>query len=121
MNPVNWFEIPAKDINESKAFYETVFGIEMRLTEMGPLTMAWFPADPEGTGATGTLIQSESYNPSYDGTMVYLSVKSIENTLEKVKENGGKVINEKMDIGEYGFVAHFEDNAGNRVGLHSVS
>ena len=121
MNPVNWFEIPAKDIKESKAFYEYVFSIEMQLTEMGPLTMAWFPFGEQNTpGATGTLVQAESYNPSHDGTMVYFSVESIEDTLVKVKEKGGKVITEKMDIGEYGFVAHFEDNAGNRIGLHST-
>ena len=120
MNPVNWFEIPAKDINESKAFYESVFGYEMQITEMGPLTMAWFPMEQGAGGATGTLVQAESYNPSYDGTMVYFSVESIEDTLANVKEKGGKVITEKMDIGEYGFVAHFEDNAGNRVGLHST-
>lgn len=120
MNPVNWFEIPAKDIKESKAFYEAIFGIEMQLTEMGPLTMAWFPMQQDAPGATGTLVQAESYNPSYDGTMVYFSVESIEDTLTKVEEKGGKIIRGKMDIGEYGFVGHFEDNAGNRVGLHSV-
>lgn len=120
MNPVNWFEIPAKDINESKTFYEAVFGIEMQLTEMGPLKMAWFPMEQDAPNATGTLVEAESYNPSYDGTMVYFSVESIEDTLVKAKENGGKVITEKMDIGEYGFVGHFEDNAGNRVGIHST-
>ena len=120
MNPVNWFEIPAKDINESKAFYEYVFGIEMQLTEMDPLTMAWFPMEQDAPGATGTLVQAESYNPSHDGSMVYFSVESIEDTLAKIQEKGGKVLNEKMSIGEYGFVAHFEDNAGNRVALHST-
>ena len=120
MNPVNWFEIPAKDINESKAFYEKVFGIEMEISEMGSLTMAWFPFDQEKPGCTGTLVQSEAYNPSYDGSMVYFSVEDVAPALEKVKENGGKVVNEKMSIGEYGFVGHFEDIAGNRVGLHST-
>lgn len=119
MNPVNWFEIPAKDINESKKFYDHIFGYDLKITEMGPLTMGWFPFDNEKPGATGTLVQAESYTPSYEGTMVYFSVESIENTLAKVKEKGGKVISDKMDIGEYGFVAHFEDIAGNRIGLHS--
>jgi predicted enzyme related to lactoylglutathione lyase len=26
-----------------------------------------------------------------------------------------------MAIGEYGFIAHFEDTEGNRVALHSMS
>lgn len=99
MNPVNWFEIPAKDINESKAFYEYVFDIEMQVTEMGPLTMAWFPFDHEKPGCAGTLVEAESYNPSHNGSMVYSFVESIESTLAKVKESGGKVIAEKVDIG----------------------
>ncbi|MDZ7767481.1 MAG: hypothetical protein U5K00_24205 [Melioribacteraceae bacterium] len=77
MNPVNWFEIPAKDINESKAFYEYVFDIEMQVTEMGPLTMAWFPFDHEKPGCAGTLVEAESYNPSHDGSTVYFSVDDV--------------------------------------------
>jgi predicted enzyme related to lactoylglutathione lyase len=51
--------------------------------------------------------------------MVYFSVPDIETVLDRVSANGGKIIQEKMSIGEYGFVAHFEDCEGNRVSLHS--
>ena len=39
--------------------------------------------------------------------------------LENVKNNSGEVINPKTSIGEYGFVGHFVDSEGNRIGLHS--
>ncbi len=120
MNPVNWFEIPAKDIQESKMFYDYVFGFDLQINEMGPLTMAWFPFDQEKPGCTGTLVQADTYTPSHDGSMVYFSVDHIEETLDRAREKGGKILNKKMSIGEYGFVAHFEDNAGNRIGLHST-
>ena len=81
--------------------------------------MAWFPMKESATGSTGTLVKAESYNPSYAGTLVYFSVEDIDGTLKKVSENGGKILNPKMSIGEYGFVAHFEDSEGNRVALHS--
>lgn len=119
MNPVAWFEIPAPDINKSKSFYDYIFGMDIQINEFGGEIMGWFPFDPTKAGCSGALIQSESYIPSYDGTMVYFSVDDIIGTLSKVKEKGGKVITQKMSIGEYGFVAHFEDIAGNRVGLHS--
>lgn len=119
MNPVNWFEIPAKDIKESKAFYDAVFGYDLQIVEMGDTVMAWFPFDPEKPGVTGSLVQYDGYVPSHDGSMVYFSVEDVADYLEKVKSNGGKVVSEKMSIGEYGFVGHFEDVAGNRVGLHS--
>jgi len=36
--------------------------------------MVWFPFVPDAGGATGALIQQESYVPSHDGSMVYISV-----------------------------------------------
>lgn len=120
MNPVNWFEIPVKNINESKAFYEAAFGFEMLIHKMGDILMAWFPSANNESGASGSLIEGESYEPSHLGSMVYFSVDDIEAVLTKVVENKGKILNAKMDIGEYGFFAHFEDIAGNRIGLHSM-
>ncbi len=117
MNPVNWFEIPVKDIDRAKKFYESVFGCTMELRELGPLTMCWFPMK-EGPGSTGALVKAESYVPSHSGTLVYITVSEIDDTLAKVEKSGGKILNPKKSIGEYGFVGHFEDCEGNRVGLH---
>lgn len=120
-NPVNWFEIPATDLNRAKAFYESALDTQLALNEMGPLKMAWFPMGEDMAttpGATGTLVQHESYTPSYEGTLVYFSVEDINATLAKIESAGGKTINPKMPIGQHGFVAHFEDTEGNRVALH---
>lgn len=118
-NPVNWFEIPVNDLDRAKDFYEHVLETELSLNEMGPLQMAWFPTAADAAGSTGTLIKAEGYTPSHDGTMVYFGVENIDATLGRVAEKGGKILNPKMSIGEYGFVAHFEDSEGNRVALHS--
>jgi predicted enzyme related to lactoylglutathione lyase len=119
MNPVNWFEIPVIDLERAKRFYESLLGIKLTKTEMGPLKMAWFPMVQGASGATGTLVQVEGYTPSHAGTLVYLSVDDLDGILTKVKANGGKTLVPKMGIGEYGFIAHFEDSEGNRVALHS--
>ena len=120
MNPVNWFEIPTKDINRAKSFYEKVFGVKLDLQNMDNLKMAWFPMEDDAPGSTGSLVQADAYKPSYEGTLVYFSVEDIDGTLTKVEKNGGKILNKKMSIGEYGFVGHFEDTEGNRVALHSM-
>lgn len=120
-NPVNWFEIPAADLQRAQAFYEAVLEVELDLNEMGPLKMAWFPMVRDGDGATGTLVENENYTPSYAGSLVYFSVEDIEEVLARIEANGGKVLNGKTSIGEYGYVAHFEDSEGNRVALHSQS
>ncbi len=118
-NPVNWFEIPVADLNRAKIFYEAVLGYELSLQEMGPMRMAWFPMERGAPFATGSLVQAESYTPSRAGSMVYFSVASIEKALEAVERAGGSIINGKTPIGEFGFVAHFEDSEGNRVALHA--
>ena len=82
-NAINWFEIPAADLNRAKSFYENVLGYELTLNEMGPLKMAMFPMEQGGSGSTATLIQAESYVPSHQGSMVSFSVEDIESSLAR--------------------------------------
>jgi len=119
MNLVNWFEIPVKNLSKAKAFYEYVLGVELKLEEMGPMKMAWFPATQGAPGTTGSLVLSDGYEPSHKGSVVYFTVPDIEKALARIKEKGGKGLMPKMSIGEWGFIAQFEDCEGNRVALHS--
>ena len=59
-----------------------------------------------------------SVEPSHNGTTVYLSVEAIDPTLDDIKKAGGKTLIPRTSIGEFGFMAHFEDSEGNRVALH---
>lgn len=118
-NAVNWFEIPATDLDRAKNFYETVFGYKLTNMEMGPTIMAMFPIEQGAANAPGAIIKGEGYVPSHEGSMVYFSVEDIDGTLSKISKNGGSVLNPKMGIGENGFVAMFNDCEGNRVALHS--
>ncbi|WP_421877219.1 VOC family protein [Marinoscillum sp.] len=117
-NPVGWFEIPVNDMDRAKKFYDAVFSIDINIQDFGNLLMGWFPSDLESHGSSGTLVKAESYVPSHEGTMVYFSVEEIDEVLPGIEPAGGKIINKKQSIGEYGFVAHFEDCEGNRVALH---
>lgn len=117
-NPVNWFEIPVGDLARAKRFYESVLAVELVESEMGPNKMAWFPMEMGATGAAGTLIKADGYNASHDGSLVYLHVDTIDPTLELINSNGGRTLMPRMDIGQHGFIAHFEDTEGNRVALH---
>jgi uncharacterized protein len=119
VNLVNWFEIPVNDLERARRFYESVLGIGLTMTEVGPLKMAWFPMAEGSQGASGSLVQAEGYTPSRAGTLVFLTVDDIEGTLARVKTNGGRTLLPKVGLGEYGFIAHFEDSEGNRVALHS--
>ena len=120
-NPVVWFEIPTADLKRAIGFYEHVFDVTLEQHEMGPLTMAWFPMKEGEMGAPGSLVQSEHYTPSAEGTLVYFSVADIETACSKATAQGGTVLQEKKSIGEFGFVGILLDTEGNRIGIHSQS
>ena len=120
MNPVNWFEIPVKDMARAKKFYTTVLEKELTDMQMPGMEMAAFPMKQEAPFATGALVKSENYEPCSNGVTVYFFCDDLNNELGRVEANGGKVLNPKMSIGEHGFVAHILDTEGNRVALHSM-
>ncbi|MTI41923.1 VOC family protein [Fulvivirga lutimaris] len=120
-NAVNWFEIPAKDFNRAKSFYEDVLDAKFEtqtMEEMG-MTMAFFPADWEN-GIGGGIAFGPGYEPSDKGAVIYLNGgDDLTTPLSKVEKAGGKVIVPKTSLGPNGFMAHFIDSEGNRVAFHS--
>ena len=119
-NVANWFEIPVKDLERAARFYEKLFDVKLVREEMAGMKLAMFPFTQDAPGAAGALIQGRSYEPSHAGAVVYFGVSDIEDMLGRVGANGGKTLLPKKSIGEYGFIAHFEDPEGNRLALHSM-
>lgn len=122
-NVVGWFELPVNDMERAILFYEKVFDFKIERHQMGELDMGWFPANPEGIGAMGSLVRHpDFYKPSHDGPLIYFTAHSgeLQNELARVESAGGKVLMEKKQISEsVGFMALVEDTEGNRVALHS--
>jgi len=124
-NPVGWFEIYVQDMSRAKAFYEAVFQGELSemknpATENLPDMEMWaFPTSMEGYGAPGALVRMKGC-PSGGGTLVYFSCEDCSIEAARAASNGGKVVNEKMPIGEYGFIAIVSDTESNVIGLHSM-
>lgn len=120
-NSLNWFEIPALDINRSKAFYENIFEITMEPVSMPGAEMAFFPWTPGSGKATGAVVQGENHKPSMDGSKIYLNANpNMDNVLSRVEAAGGKVLVPKMNIGEHGNIAFIMDTEGNNIGIHSI-
>ena len=119
-NAINWVEIPAKDFDKAKTFYETILDATMQPMESMGMKMAFFPFDmKEGIG--GSIMQGPGYEPSDKGTLAYLNGgDDLSVILSRVEKAGGKILLPKMTIGANGFMAHFLDCEGNRVGLHSM-
>ncbi|MCG8573509.1 MAG: VOC family protein [Flavobacteriales bacterium] len=120
-NNINWFEIPADNIERAKTFYETIFEIEMAQQEMNGMKLAFFPYEMGSGKAAGALAQSEQHKPSMDGSILYLNGGSdLSNVLNRIEGAGGKVLMPKTKINEeIGYMAFFLDTEGNRLALHS--
>ena len=62
-----------------------------------------------------------SSDTSSAGALVYLNGgDDLSVTLSKVEAAGGKILLPKTAIGPNGFMAHFTDTEGNKIGLHSM-
>jgi uncharacterized protein len=120
-NAVNWFEIPAADLDRAQRFYESVLGTTLRREQMGDEQLAVFPYEQPGAG--GCLQRaSRPVSPSREGTRVYLDASpSLDAVLERVVTAGGRVATPKVALPPgMGFFAHIEDSEGNVVGLHAL-
>lgn len=121
-NMVPWFEIPVRDMDRAKGFYEKTFNIQIQVMDFGGLIMGWFPNAGEAKGATGSLIKQESYIPSHEGTLIYFGSENVQNELDRIDDAGGKILQGKTQISEeHGYMGVFEDSEGNRIALHSRS
>lgn len=120
INPVNWFEIYVQDIDRAKAFYESVFQVTLTKLDNPDLEMWTFPMEEDGMGATGALVKMEGAPSGGNSTLVYFSCEDCAEESSRVADSGGRVQQEKMTIGEYGFIALAFDTEGNMFGLHSM-
>jgi predicted enzyme related to lactoylglutathione lyase len=119
-NPVGWFEIYVQDMGRAKAFYETVFAVQLATLECPGIEMLAFPMMQEGYGATGALVKMPGFASGGNSVLVYFSCADCAVEAARVKKAGGQVVKEKMSIGQYGFIALATDTEGNMIGLHSM-
>lgn len=119
-NVVNWFEIPVKDLNRAKKFYENLLGVKMQDMPMPGMEMAAFPWVQGGEYSAGAIVRSDAHQVAQGGTIVYFTCEDVAKAGAKADEIGGKMIRDKTSIGEHGFIALVQDSEGNMVGLHST-
>jgi uncharacterized protein len=119
-NPVGWFEIYVQDMGRAKAFYQSVFGVELSQLESPGMEMWAFPMKPDGTGASGALVRMAGFGSGGTSVLVYFSCTDCAVEAAKAAKAGGRVQKEKMSIGQYGYIALVVDTEGNMIGLHSI-
>jgi predicted enzyme related to lactoylglutathione lyase len=114
-NSIVHFEIPADDVERAQRFYRKAFGWKIS----DPWKMSYFLVETKRKGEDGInggLMQRKNPGQPF---MNYISVKSIDDSLQKVQQAGGSICTPKTEIGQgMGWIAAFQDTEGNLMGFH---
>lgn len=124
MNPVVHFEFPAADRRRISEFYTNVFGWQAQQLgpEMGDYVVVMTsegdengrPKNP-GTINGGFYQTTSEMGPQYPS--VVIAVDEINESIQKIKDAGGKIQGEPMDIPGVGKFVSFIDTEGNRLSI----
>lgn len=116
-SPLVWFDIPARDLDRAVAFYAAVLARPVAKQQFPEVAIAVLPHE-EGE-VTGCLYPSDE-PPAAHGPLLYFSCAGrLDEAIEEVEPNGGRVLKGRHPIGPYGFRAVVLDSEGNRIALHS--
>ena len=106
-----YVEIPAADVDRSAAFYQDVFGWNIRKRGDGTTAFDDTLGEVSGTWVTG---RPASGDP---GLLVYVMVDDAAATVDAVVAHGGEIVRPiGADAPE--ITARFRDPAGNVIGLY---
>lgn len=109
--PVVAFQIRGRNAAALRAFYEQMFGWEIRTDNpLGVATIAPGIGGPE-IGVGGTIFPGE---PS---VILFIQVADLKESLAKAVESGGKRVMEPFDVPNGPTIAQITDPEGNAVGL----
>jgi uncharacterized protein len=124
MNPVVHFEMPAEDRKRMVKFYSTVFGWQAQQLgpEMGEYVVVTTAESnetgrPKMGGAINGGFYQKTEDPLSNHPSVVIAVDDINNAIKKIKNAGGKVLNEPMEIPGVGSFSSFIDTEGNRLSI----
>lgn len=119
VNPVGWFDIHVANLDRAKKFYETVFDVQLFDLPVEWGKQALFPFDHESPNISGALVEKADFVQGGNNTVIYFETEDCLAEEQRIEKAGGKVVQSKLHIGEFGYVSIFIDTEGNTVGLHS--
>jgi predicted enzyme related to lactoylglutathione lyase len=122
MNGVNLFNLPVDNMARAKEFFRKTFGWDFMATGMDgdhhfattvPTDENGLPIEPGGIN--GGLLQRGTHEQQV--TSIFIKVNSIEDTIDKVENNGGKLVADKTPIADFAYFAQIKDTEGNLISL----
>jgi predicted enzyme related to lactoylglutathione lyase len=118
-NQVVWVDIPVLNLDRAIKFYSAILGAPVAKEEMPGMTIGVLPH--AGNDVGGCLFTSDKVKPSDQGPLLYLNTQGrLDVAIAAVEPHGGKILQNRHQIGPYGFRAVILDSEGNRIALHST-
>ena len=121
MNAINWFEIPALDLERAFQFYSSVLNGNVRKGTFGDGDLILFNV-PFNTGEAvgGSIVVRSDLKPNTMGALIYLNAfGKLSEAVSKVEQAGGQVLVPEIQLDKFGFSAIIIDTEGNKIGLLS--
>jgi len=121
MDKVQYFEIPADNVERAQKFYKTVFGWRTEAVPNMEYTMVHTVDTDEKTrmpkevGAiNGGMMKRMG---EVKAPVITVTVANIDDAIKKVEKNGGKLVMPKQEVPGMGWNAYVKDSEGNVIGV----
>jgi predicted enzyme related to lactoylglutathione lyase len=111
----SWVDLGSPDLDASVDFYSDLFGWEVPPSENVEQTGGYRRATKDGADVAGLMPLMQEGQPTAWTT--YIAVDDADATAAAVKENGGTVLAEPMDVMDLGRMAVFMDSTGAAFGI----
>jgi predicted enzyme related to lactoylglutathione lyase len=121
---VGFFEIHVDDFQRAQQFYHNVFG--WKFSESGGVPYEFYMIDNSTKGSAGLQEggmrkrEKPLADSGVSGAVCYIIVESIDEALEKITDNGGKVLTQKVLI-PAGYFAYALDTERNTFGIWELA
>jgi predicted enzyme related to lactoylglutathione lyase len=107
-----WRELATKDLAAAKNFYKEMFGWDLEQSKVTSLDYSEIHIDDAAVGGMMAIDASWRENPPPSHWSAYVAVDNADETVEKIKTNGGSVSVGPFDAPGVGRIARAGDPAG---------
>jgi uncharacterized protein len=105
-----WFELMTTDVSGAKKFYKNLLGWEMKDQPMDKFT--YTVVSSNGDEVAGIMTMPEDSKEMSPVWGIYITVDSMDKTINQAKELGGTILIEPRDIPNVGKFAIIQDPQG---------
>jgi predicted enzyme related to lactoylglutathione lyase len=114
MPRISYLDFSADDPDRAVNFYSKVFGWQINKWDGPKEYWEIKTGEPNEPGIDGGLSKRERIG---DWTTPFINVPSIDQYIDKIESNGGKIIQPKTSIPSIGYTLLVKDTESNTIGL----